>query len=198
MSSRIKYCLWACLVHGVVSSPVLASDPDPARQGEGSSQAQADRPQRAFPYGKRSRLRREGYGSLTGGQGVILMGDKNRQTGGQSGESSPARVHPVLWQACVDTLKFMPLASSDAAGGLLVTDWYIDPQASDQRFKVMVSVPTSRFEPHKIAVQVHSQYREKRGDWGVTLNDSAAAVRLEKVILARVKVLRGSAAPVKD
>ena len=32
-------------------------------------------------------------------------------------------VNPYLWQAALGKLAFMPLASADSAGGVIITDW---------------------------------------------------------------------------
>ena len=38
-------------------------------------------------------------------------------------------VNSYLWRASLDTLSFMPLLQTDSAGGVIVTDWYVNPQS---------------------------------------------------------------------
>src|ERR1044071_9924118 len=38
-------------------------------------------------------------------------------------------VHSYLWRATLDTLAFMPIASADPFGGVVLTDWYEKPNA---------------------------------------------------------------------
>ena len=57
---------------------------------------------------------------------------------------APARlatigVNSYLWQASLETLKFMPLATVDSNGGVIVTDWYSNPQSPNERIKVTVT-----------------------------------------------------------
>lgn len=36
-------------------------------------------------------------------------------------------VNSYLWRASLDTLSFMPMAQTDSNGGVIVTDWYVNP-----------------------------------------------------------------------
>tara|TARA_B110000971_G_scaffold45283_1_gene45174 strand:- start:364 stop:702 length:339 start_codon:yes stop_codon:yes gene_type:complete len=61
------------------------------------------------------------------GRGFRLM-DKVK-TGG-SGNFEFASSNP-LWRASLDTIDFMPLASVNYSGGILVTDWYSTDSSDD-------------------------------------------------------------------
>src|SRR5690606_28650480 len=49
-------------------------------------------------------------------------------------------VNSYLWRASLDTVAFMPLASADPFGGVILTDWYAPPETPDERFKVNVFI----------------------------------------------------------
>ena len=49
-------------------------------------------------------------------------------------------VNAYLWRASLDTLSFMPLLQTDSNGGVIVTDWYVNPQVPSERMKVTVSI----------------------------------------------------------
>ncbi len=49
-------------------------------------------------------------------------------------------VNSYLWRACLETLSFMPLTQADSAGGVIVTDWYANPQNPGERMKLSVSI----------------------------------------------------------
>ena len=36
-------------------------------------------------------------------------------------------VNAWLWRAALDTVSFMPLLQTDSNGGVIVTDWYVNP-----------------------------------------------------------------------
>ena len=45
-------------------------------------------------------------------------------------------VNAYLWRATLDTLSFMPLLQTDSNGGVIVTEWYANPQNPAERVKV--------------------------------------------------------------
>src|SRR6185369_16447769 len=49
-------------------------------------------------------------------------------------------VNSYLWRASLDTLGFMPLLQTDSNGGVIVTDWYVNPSAPTERLKVTVTI----------------------------------------------------------
>src|SRR5437660_56848 len=53
-------------------------------------------------------------------------------------------VNSYLWRATLDTLNFMPLASADPVGGIIISDWYAAPDKPDERVKVNVYILDKR------------------------------------------------------
>ena len=51
-------------------------------------------------------------------------------------------VNSYLWRATLETLSFMPLNQADSAGGVIVTDWYANPENPNERVKLSVSILT--------------------------------------------------------
>ena len=49
-------------------------------------------------------------------------------------------VNSYLWRASLDTLSFMPLLQTDSNGGVIVTDWYVNPNTPTERMKVTVTI----------------------------------------------------------
>ena len=49
-------------------------------------------------------------------------------------------VNSYLWRATLETLSFMPLNQADSAGGVIVTDWYANPENPNERVKLSVSI----------------------------------------------------------
>lgn len=97
-------------------------------------------------------------------------------------------VNAVLWQASLETLSFMPLASADPIGGVIISDWYNDPAATNERVKVNLII--SGLELRADALRV-SLFREtlRGGKWVATATSVAAARQLENIILTRARDL---------
>jgi hypothetical protein len=49
-------------------------------------------------------------------------------------------VNSYLWRASLDTLSFMPLLQSDSNGGVIITDWYANPNAPTERARALETV----------------------------------------------------------
>ena len=44
-------------------------------------------------------------------------------------------INAVLWKSSLETISFMPLASADPFGGVIITDWYVDESNTNERCK---------------------------------------------------------------
>ena len=53
-------------------------------------------------------------------------------------------VNAYLWRASLDTLSFMPLLQTDSNGGVIVTDWYINPAAPSDSDAASAQESTTR------------------------------------------------------
>jgi len=76
-------------------------------------------------------LEREGKerGTVFGDDGLDLFGLGG---GGKKViEGSGIGVNSFLWRASLDTVSFMPLSSADPFGGVIITDWYSPPDATE-------------------------------------------------------------------
>jgi hypothetical protein len=108
----------------------------------------------------------------------------------QLAEAPAMRVNGYLWQAALDTIKFMPIASTDATGGVIVTDWYINPGSPAERTKVIVNILDSRLRADALRVTVNRQMRTASGDWVDAPVQQATVAGLEDAILVRARQIR--------
>ena len=98
-------------------------------------------------------------------------------------------VNSYLWRATLDTLSFMPLVQTDSNGGVVVTDWYVNPQVPTERMKVTVSILDQDLRAD--AVRVAALREVNRGGQWVTAPVAAATTqKLEDIILTRARDLR--------
>ena len=72
-------------------------------------------------------------------------------------------VNSYLWRATLDTLAFMPLVSADPYGGVVITDWYSDPQKPDERFKCTVYILDTRLRGDALKVTVFKEVSNGQG-----------------------------------
>ncbi len=111
---------------------------------------------------------------------------------GRSAPSAPVAgigVNAYLWRASLDTLAFMPLSSADPYGGVIITDWYTNPEKPDERFKATVYILDTRLRADGLTVTVFKQVK-KDGGWVDAPTASQTQVDIENSILTRARQLR--------
>jgi hypothetical protein len=98
-------------------------------------------------------------------------------------------VNSYLWHATLDTLAFMPLASADPFGGVVITDWYVAPNAPGERLKVTIYIMDRALRADGLKVVVFRQ-TQSNGVWGDAQPSPDTAHKLEDAILTRARELR--------
>jgi hypothetical protein len=99
-------------------------------------------------------------------------------------------VNTYLWRASLDTLAFMPLASADPFGGVILTDWYVNPEKTDERFKVTVYILDTRLRADGLNVTVFKQAKDAKGEWIAAPVAGQTDIDIENAILTRARQLR--------
>lgn len=120
----------------------------------------------------------------SGGQFGSVVHGKGRDQGEMIG------VNAFLWRASLDTLAFMPLASADPYGGVIITDWYANPEKPDERFKCTVYILDTRLRADGLNVTVYKQVRDATGAWVDATPSDQTAIDIENSILTRARQLR--------
>lgn len=62
----------------------------------------------------------------------------------------------VLWRATLSSIDFMPLATVDYAGGVILTDWYSSEKSSDQ-IKIKIQFLSSELSSNSIKIENHKK-----------------------------------------
>ena len=101
-----------------------------------------------------------------------------------------ATVNRYLWAASLETLDFLPVFSADPISGLIITDWYVNPEAPTERFKTNVYILDSALRADALRVSVFRQEREESGSWIDASVNPATAREIENAILTRARQLR--------
>ncbi len=99
-------------------------------------------------------------------------------------------VNGYLWRATLDTLAFMPLLSADPYGGVVITDWYVNPEKPGERFKATVYILDSRLRADGLNVSVFKQVSDGAGGWAPAPTADQTSTDIENAILTRARQLR--------
>lgn len=122
--------------------------------------------------------------SLFGSGGIFGLGGGKNEGGGGIG------VNSYLWRASLDTISFMPMASADPFGGVLITDWYVNPSHPAERFKLTVYILDKRLRADGVKVSVFRQEQGPGGSWVDAPSNAETGIRVENAILTRARQLR--------
>lgn len=124
-----------------------------------------------------------------GGFRIPGFGGRSAPKGG-AGAPSQLGVNGYLWRATLDTLSFMPLASADPYGGVVITDWYVNPEKPDERFKATVYILDTRLRADGLNVTVFKQVSDGAGGWTDAPTAAQTETDIENAILTRARQLR--------
>lgn len=123
--------------------------------------------------------------SIVGDRGLKILGGRSKDDGNGSGIG----VNGFLWRASLDTVSFMPLASADPFGGVILTDWYSPDDSLDERYKINVFILGRELRSDGVQVKVFKQIK-RGGAWADKPSDDSTARTLEDAILTRARQLR--------
>jgi hypothetical protein len=122
---------------------------------------------------------------------VVSGCSRNRQL---PTELAPARVTTIgvnsyLWRAALDTVSFAPLVQADSSGGVIVTDWFANPNAPGERVKLTVTVLDQDLRADALRVAASRQVLQN-GAWVDSTVSAATVQKLEDIILTRARDIR--------
>ena len=111
-------------------------------------------------------------------------------SGGDQAADVAVSVNAFLWRASLDTLAFMPLASADPFGGVIITDWYAPPETPNERFKLNVYILGRALRADGLKVSVFRQTQDGAGRWADATVGGEVATEVENAVLTRARELR--------
>ena len=91
--------------------------------------------------------------NLEEGRGFRLSNTMNKSRGGVFEFASSNE----LWRASLDTIDFMPLASVNYSGGIIITDWYSTNQNSNESIKISIRFLTNEIRSDALNIKVFNK-----------------------------------------
>jgi hypothetical protein len=109
---------------------------------------------------------------------------------GDGDEKARLPVNKYLWQAALDTLSFLPLASSDPFTGVIATGWGSTPEVPGERLKVTAYILNPGLTAAALKVAVYREVQSDTGLWTPAPVSAETGRRLEDAILTRARQIR--------
>ena len=127
--------------------------------------------------------------ALVAGLAACGGGRKAAKTDLAASRVTTIGVNSYLWRATLDALSFMPLAQTDSNGGVVVTDWYVNPQTPAERVKVTVSILDQDLRADAVRVAMQREVNQG-GTWVAAPVQASSVQKLEDIILTKARDLR--------
>ena len=104
---------------------------------------------RKYPDDPKLRVKK----NLEEGRGFRVM-DLGKSRGGGAFEFASSN---ELWRASLDTIDFMPLASVNYSGGIIITDWYSTDENSNESIKISIRFLTNEIRSDALDIKVFNK-----------------------------------------
>ena len=140
---------------------------------------------RQFPPDAESRIKK----NIEEGRGFRLMdGIKKGGSGNFDFASSNS-----LWRASLDTIDFMPLASANYSGGIIITDWYSSNSSSGESVKISIRFLTNEIRSDALDIKVFYKKCSSNENCKVIEQSQNISKELSKKILTKAAVYEAEA-----
>ncbi len=93
-----------------------------------------------------------------------------------------------LWRASLDTIDFMPLASANYSGGLIITDWYTSGNNTDESIKITIRFLTNEIRSDALDIKIFYKICKQGTNCKISEKTSNLSAELIKKILSKATV----------
>ena len=118
------------------------------------------------------------------GRGFRLMDavNKGRSTNFEFASSNE------LWRASLDAIDFMPLASVNYSGGIIITDWYSSSLSSNENIKISIRFLSNEIRSDALNIQIFKKICDENNR--CVINESVGELNkeLQRKILQKAKI----------
>ena len=95
-----------------------------------------------------------------------------------------------LWRASLDTIDFMPLASVNYSGGIIITDWYSTDQNSNESIKISIRFLTNEIRADALDIKVFNKKCETQSSCVTSEKEGAINNELKQKILKTATIYK--------
>ncbi len=135
---------------------------------------------RKIPYDPDERVKR----NLEQGKGFRMDTAFSK---GKSGDFDFATANE-LWRASLDTIDFMPIATANYSGGILITDWYSDNENLNESIKISIRFLTNEVRSDALNIQIFYKKCENIINCKITQQSGNLKNELTKEILKKAAI----------
>lgn len=121
--------------------------------------------------------------------GCSVFEDEAPQARVQEDVTSAIGINGYLWRASLDTLSPFPISQVDSSGGVILTDWFINPDAPTERLKLSVYITDMVLRADALHVSIVRQELQE-GVWIGAQVRAGTSLQIEDAILSRAREIK--------
>ena len=134
-----------------------------------------------FPPDPKERVKK----NIEEGRGWRLMGSVGNRGGTFDFASSNE-----LWRASLDIIDFMPLASANYSGGIIITDWYSSGANVNESIKISIRFLTNEIRSDALDIKVFHKNCGQNDSCQISEKKGSLVAELNKKILSKATIYK--------
>jgi len=138
---------------------------------------------RKVSYDPKERVRK----NLEEGRAFRLDSAFNKNSNGGNFEFASSN---ELWRASLDTIDFIPIATANYSGGILITDWYSDDNNSNESIKISIRFLTNEVRSDALDIRVFYKKCETVVNCVISQKKGNLKTELTKEILKKAAIYK--------
>jgi len=136
---------------------------------------------RQYPPDPKERVKK----NMEEGRGFRLMDSADKKNTGTFDFASSNE----LWRASLDTIDFMPLASANYSGGIIISDWYSD-NFNDESIKISIRFLTNEVRSDALDIKIFYKKCNENENCKVSEKSGKLVSELKKKILSKATIYK--------
>jgi hypothetical protein len=93
-----------------------------------------------------------------------------------------------LWRASLDIIDFIPLASVNYSGGIIITDWYSNDSSSNEVIKISIRFLTNEIRSDALDIKVFSKKCDLNNKCVILEKNNSLVTELKREILKKATI----------
>ena len=138
---------------------------------------------RKVSYDPKERVKK----NLEEGRGFRIDSAFNKNSNGGNFEFASSN---ELWRASLDTIDFIPIATANYSGGILITDWYSENDKINESIKISIRFLTNEVRSDALDIKVFYKNCETVANCVISQKKGNLRTELTKEILKKAAIYK--------
>ena len=97
-----------------------------------------------------------------------------------------------MWRASIEILDFVPLATADYGGGVIITDWYKDDLNSKESIKIMINFLSNEIRADGLKIKVYKKVCTNNAKCNTKMMQSSLENEIKLAVLKKAAQIKKS------